>query len=392
MGQAGYGMSFMVGWSAGQNIFFFALPIGFSIYIAIKHHINLLDKKFMGIVLLFAVWQIGICLKYSTLNVSYAFFTIYPLFVAYIMIKAYGKYLFIFYEDIITKLSIISLFGWLILLIIPKVVNLLGASPEESVNFYVFNIQAAKIWLTPIRNSGFSWEPGRFASLVVVAILFNLYRTNFSVKSSNKNFYILLIALITTFSTTGYMSFFLGILPLFLNKYRKYAVPLFLVFCSIAIYLYNSVDFLGEKIESLSDISTTETRLEEASQYIEEAIVPQRIDAAYLEALNIINDPILGYGKDVLNSHINKDFAANIFLPNGHLKVFARYGILLGALIFLWLFRASKRIAKTFNNKRTYGFLIIMILICMSYEWFGIPYITAFWLYGYFAPPKTQFA
>ena len=55
------------------------------------------------------------------------------------------------------------------------------------------------------RNCGFTWEPGGFACFLILAIIINLASNKFKIR--NKSLMILILSLITTFSTTGYMAF-----------------------------------------------------------------------------------------------------------------------------------------------------------------------------------------
>jgi hypothetical protein len=97
-----------------------------------------------------------------------------------------------------------------------------------------------------MRNSGFMWEPGAFAMILIMGIIYNLCKHGIQF---NKHIIIYTIALITTFSTAGYLS--LGILIiLFLFKIRSVMIKFIMIFVLLYSFfvLMPSTDFLGGKI------------------------------------------------------------------------------------------------------------------------------------------------
>lgn len=103
------------------------------------------------------------------------------------------------------------------------------------------------------RNAGMFWEPGAYQGYLNFAILFYLLMSNGATRIfSNWKFVVLLIALFTTKSTTGYAVLAFIIFYYSLYYYRgQTAVKflfLFVLFCSF-LYAYYSLDFLGEKMQ-----------------------------------------------------------------------------------------------------------------------------------------------
>ena len=192
----------------------FLIPIVTTVILLIRNPINWNSKKLWNIILIFVLWTLLIIIKYSdysTQFLSYSFFLFYSLIIAFIHVNVYKENLFGLYEDIIVFLSKLSIFLWLFSIILPGIAStVFNIFPETHFGnnfFYIFN------WMSPsggqyysgiMRNAGFSWEPGRYAIMLCLAILFNLYRNGIKFKK-NKNIIILLLALITTQSTTGYM-------------------------------------------------------------------------------------------------------------------------------------------------------------------------------------------
>ena len=97
------------------------------------------------------------------------------------------------------------------------------------------------------RNSGFAWEPKGFANFLILAIIINSVMYDFKI---NKKMIILIIALITTFSTVGYIILFTSFAGfLFINNKIKiyYAVIAFIVF---SIILISENDFIFDKVSN----------------------------------------------------------------------------------------------------------------------------------------------
>lgn len=97
------------------------------------------------------------------------------------------------------------------------------------------------------RNSGMFWEPGCFAGYICVALLFCLL-TN---RGGKKLIIPFIVALATTYSTTGYLVFFFILLYYLKNNHTidSFTKIFLIIAACVAIYIsYNSLDFLGEKI------------------------------------------------------------------------------------------------------------------------------------------------
>lgn len=99
------------------------------------------------------------------------------------------------------------------------------------------------------RNSGMFWEPGAFQGYVNLALLFSIFIKK--QKLMLLKVLTLMAALLTTYSTTGYIAFaFVGLVYLYVNRKMNPLTKFFLgvVFVVIALYAYRSLDFLEAKI------------------------------------------------------------------------------------------------------------------------------------------------
>lgn len=105
-----------------------------------------------------------------------------------------------------------------------------------------------------IRNRGFFWEPGAFAGYLILALLFTIKDVE---QVPRRYFFVLMAALLSTQSTTGYLAFFVVATIIYVMKTVKrsggfggrfVAAFALVVFASIAAAAYNNLPFLKEKI------------------------------------------------------------------------------------------------------------------------------------------------
>ena len=106
----------------------------------------------------------------------------------------------------------------------------------------------------PFRNSGMFWEPGAFAGYIIVTLLMFVDRLEVLWKKYLPGFIVLSVTLLTTFSTTGYITFFLLVLFYTIkwginNNKRIIAYAVVAATIVAGVVAFNELDFLGEKIQ-----------------------------------------------------------------------------------------------------------------------------------------------
>lgn len=104
------------------------------------------------------------------------------------------------------------------------------------------------------RNSGMFWEPGAFACYINLMFLLHLGRIRHLIRHNVKLVMVPIIALVTTFSTTGYIVFFLIMIATIVFEYSRsikvLIVPILALILSGAFAIYQNSPFLKEKIEN----------------------------------------------------------------------------------------------------------------------------------------------
>lgn len=386
----------------------FLIPIVLTIILLYRNKVSFKNRQLSQLLGVSLLWIFLITIKYSAFETgfqSYNFFLIYAILIAYVHIKVYGKSFSTIYEDIMVRFSIISLVLWLFGYLLPgPAATFFHLFPSvEAITgggnhlFYLYNwfdpaFSSGQGFVNIPRNSGCCFEPGYFASMLCIAVLCNCFRNGLKIK--NKNFLILSVALLTTFSTTGYLVY-LVILATFYIKSFSFASVLKICFIVVPLSIYvMNFDFVGEKILQKSNLKEENHRFHSAESYhakqgnADFRSALDRIQSLYFESQNILEDPILGYSRDVSKSWFGQTFLSNYSLTGGLLKTIGQFGLILGMLWYALLFRSSKVLSNGSNFKRTYILAAVMLMISVSYGYFGTPIFMTFWLLGVFGKPK----
>ena len=365
----------------------FAIPIIMTSILLFRNKVNFNNRYFFSIISIYTIWNIFQYVKYNHFTITLTFFAYYNIVVAYIIINIYKTRMFLLYEKIVTKLSIFAIIGWLLMLLVPgsfgnfidliKMPNSDGGNLQGNIIiFSMTNLETNQDFESfgLVRNSGFSWEPGRYASMLVIAIFFNMARNQFQ-WNRNIGFWILTLALLTTQSTTGFISFSILIIWFLINKNISTKIISLVLIIPLAILVY-SLPFIGVKLNSLMDQETTMSKVESDMEIGEDDLtyVPQRFDGLSFEFLNIMNDPLLGYGNDEEDSYTKRNISPFLGLANGIFKVIARFGIILGGLFYFLLFRSSFWLSNFYNIKGGIVYMLLFMAISISYDFTLIPF------------------
>lgn len=143
----------------------------------------------------------------NSLSFSSVAGTTIKLLIAYLILKTVGKNIIETYIKVVVFLAVISLFGYLSdsLLLFDGLIHKLprvGDLGYEGV-FYVF-----RFWGHIDRNNSIFFEPGAYQIFLNVALFMLFFaKTTFSIRMKWIFILILVVTLVTTFSTTGYLIF-----------------------------------------------------------------------------------------------------------------------------------------------------------------------------------------
>lgn len=202
------------------------------------------------------------------------------------------------------------------------------------------------------RNPGMFWEPGAFQGFIMLVPLFYSDKLKQLWKRHRKECVILLLALLTTKSTTGYLTFAAFIfLTTMLNGRLTPIIKFTLTSLFIVIFSYIwSQDFMGEKIIE---------EYEQAQTIQEGEVSWSRMGAMMVDINNIKRHPIIGNGFLMKSRYgILEKYMAGA--GNGFTGAINIFGIPFIILYLSGIFSNLKHILKT--NRLIFIFVITMIL------------------------------
>ena len=271
----------------------------------------------------------------------------------------------VYLVKVITHLAIISLFFYPIQLINGNIVFSIGSlinlpprsgNPDYT-NFFVFTFDKGQ----PTRNCGFVWEPGAYGCFLVMALLLHFTLNKFKF---DRNSLFIVLAVITTQSTTAY----LGMLVVFLLFYRvkggKLAPFLFLAIPLIAVVALE-VPFLFDKIGKTyeGDQQSLES-IDGLNAYYDRTKAGQ-IPLNRFASANIIYQYFnykLIWGISNGYQGVNKAFR-NVNISNGDADIIAKYGL----IGYGFYFYRYGLLFKSFLHKKEYVFYCILIFLVLSF-------------------------
>lgn len=317
---------------------------------------------------------------------GYDFVILYNIFAhsifACLLIGTMGISMIPMAERIITSLSLIDLFLWICVVVlgIPFFSNISLLTPAAptitSASFLIFNVTSITDNAILPRNCGFAWEPGRFASIVCLAIVFNIYRHKGKLTlRKNKNLIILLASLLSSFSTTGYVCFICVLIyTLFVHYKSKFILPFYIVVLPTLIYSFYNIDFLATKIiETMNpEEFVVNTGDVDTVEQLEMVYTPQRFECMMLQGMNFLNDFLIGFGTGP--SYTTRNISPNISISTGIFAMLAQFGIFIG-IIFCYAYIKSSYLLGKHYNSPTYLFLVCYLCISVSYSFIYSPLV-----------------
>lgn len=323
-----------------------------------------------------------------------AFGTIRPLFIgryyvvilaSYLIYELFGDEFPVVYSNIIFWFAMISLLFWIwhtfspnTLLSLMSRLNLsYGYLGDRGHRIYYHSIfyTVASLEL-PIRNCGFCWEPGPFS--VYLALALYVMAQKQGVKSFK--FWVLVVAIITTFSTTGYFALAVILLyPTTLKIKVSYRIPLFLILLIIFGMVFNQAEFMRDKIiyqaeviEQLEDTSIADI------DYLERS---GRVSGIIAGISNLLRYPFGVAG----NRELSVRSIAH--LVSGIGSILTDFGIF-SIMIFLILLKSSKSFSLLFATSDKYSLFLILAVSLAGFSFLTSFSFVLFAFFGLWHKPK----
>ncbi len=357
--------------------------------IAVK---SILAKIFWGILIVWTVFHVFF-LDGGFPVIIYGQFLLH-IFAGILIIKTYGENIGVYFEKVMVLLSAISIVCWSIetvggqevLLKFPILLENTYGNSDYSILFYTLgnsNI-GGHIYEGLCRNSGCAWEPGLFSVMLCISLFFNLSR-NRGIKC-DRNLLILLVALITTFSTTGYVVAMLLFACYYIFSKKMSFVRKLLyvsVFIWVSIYIYK-LPFMSDKIATSSDKEnfTIESGVLEWHERTDQTYTVDRFEGLYLDWLNLKHYPVLGYGLQREKSYVYKTISPYVKTSNGLVKPLAQFGLLLGLLFLLLTYKSCRKLSYDYSFEVPWILFMVIVVGSISYMFDSTPIMRAIELYA----------
>lgn len=353
-----------------------------------------LTRRFFAVI---GIWLAYCAAVYATHQVFTPFFYIRHvmyILAAFVILNLYRDQLFEYYERYVTAFAAISLvfFAWLLvspgsLFSVASVLDISGDMERPSVvyhNFILYTVEISE-WADMTRNYGFAFEPGPFSVILMLAIGFNIMRTNFRL-SGNPSFWILTVAMLTTYSTTGYLALFLLVLYIAFRRtegLQRYLITgvLFLVI----LYLFFTLEFMYDKIMEVLEGQDTLEFLLYLSAETGEPYSAGRIAGMLIAFYDFMNYPLLGTGGISMLS-IGRSEIVHVYIVSGLGTIISTYGLFGIVVITLLMTRSTVALSQFFGSEHRLAILIILLIGLLTFNVHFYIIIFSLLLYHVFIP------
>lgn len=249
------------------------------------------------------------------------------------------------YTDVMTVFAVSSIVIYLLNIFVPEILRAFPVvvnTSGTSVNHLLLGVADTSPG-TLMRSRGIFWEPGTYAIYLVLAIMYEIYSHTFNVKK----LVILIIALVLTFSTAGYIScaylVLVWIISRNVNSRLKTNVFLLLLGALLIFSPFLSVVFEEMFVNKLAGGILTNTN----------GSTVARVASFVINGEIALENPLFGVGlTDINNIFIEKsiDFFGYINRTNANANTvmfkFAAHGLLYGALVVLGIWKLFCNITK----------------------------------------------
>jgi len=272
-----------------------------------------------------------------------------------------------------------------VILAIGKFINLPPRlTYQEYVNFIIFTYVPGHA----IRNSGFSWEPGAYGFFLNTCLVLYFLTNKFTF---DKKAALLVLAIITTLSTTSYAGL-LVVLLLYFRANRVSYVKLLVLLVPVLLVVIVQIPFLFTKVSLIytGDVEDMKNIQFLSKYYIERGEqMPLNRFGSMLYVYQLFGNNIFFGVSNMYNQ--SYPILQNINISNGISDFCAKFGIIgLG-----FLFQRSYLLFKKFTNSTELSIYCMLVILVLGFgECIFILSLTLcfFFLYYYYPQQEGKFA
>jgi hypothetical protein len=210
-------------------------------------------------------------------------------------------------------------------------------------------------------------------------------------KNSKKRFWVLLLAALSTQSTTGYVLLAVIMVFYLFNRDVKKVLLLLPIAIAVLIILF-SLPFMKDKIVNLLTETRNIDNIVWDSFGRENATTPQRFTSFLMTFIDFRDNPLLGLAGRSELSWIDR-VRTSISPISGIGNQLAQFGLVGFIPFIILLIKSSVIFSKHFNYRGKLLLFLVIIMISVSYTVLMIPFIMCFWMFSLFeAGTETEHA
>jgi hypothetical protein len=288
------------------------------------------------------------------------FLVLTVLLLPYFLLHITGASFMRYYVNIVFFLAILSLIFWVASNLSPAFYKFTSTIPIKyntdliegnDKMFIIYTYETGSVY-NIIRNPGPTWEPGGWAVFIILAVVFNLFlkKTLWSFKNI-----VFIITTLTTFSTSGYLSLFILLFHFVIFSRTDIGIKVFISasFLALAIILFNDLEFMNQKINSVIESGQqTHIRSTESGRYL-----------SFRKSLVTMSEyPLTGRGLLAVTGPTEGEAGGQGY---GILSIATRFGIIALPVYLIYFFMSLKIINNICSVQNKYfaisAFIAIMI-------------------------------
>lgn len=243
-------------------------------------------------------------------------------------------------------------------------------SDPGTVGFYTFRPQHRIESF--LRNSGMFWEPGAFQGYINLCIFMVFPIMSGLIKTQKFKLLVIIVAFLTTQSTTGYITF--GVLIalyvlMYMRVSRLMVAFLFSIICVLGAYSFYNLDFLGDKIVSQYEEGVARTA--------EGEFDPRRFGALLFDLHYIQKNPLTGNGFNAQTRFADHgELRAMIERGEnpGHGNGFSNFIASAGILGMFWYLYTIYRNQKKYGTRDALLLCLLIIILSQGEDFFRFPF------------------
>ncbi len=320
------------------------------------------DKLFIQFTVLFYVVNIYLFFSLPSYDIFLSGYVYLKFLYAYLSIKIIGYNFFenvvkiAYYGTIISfPFFILQLtnydFTFNLVGLLQNNLDFLSFRNDSYANNFLFTVNDAAQY----RNSGFMWEPKGFSNFLILAIFFRLILNG--IKLIDKKILVLILGVISTFSTAGLISLFIIIIFYFLNKNIKILITVFPVFLIVSSLIFFNSKILYEKIIYELSLQQEYQTLLEKDDYEKETYSLGRTGSFIVDFNDFLKRPLVGYGYTRENR--TNSIYVKLIRVNGFSDLLVVYGGI-GLLIY---FYRHYLFLKILQQKLGYKYFFVILIM-----------------------------